>query len=135
VQLMPSELVATVPTALLGPELAKYGQPVDWVVRRRPDGTRYQVFEPRVVGANPILPEIEDLLSVIEQHQREEGHYGRHKPDGALLRSSDIEDTYLSLRQGTDDDPIDLAAVKATAEKLGQSYDYILHALAFYIGY
>jgi hypothetical protein len=70
VQLMPSELVATVPAALLG-ELAKYGQPVDWVVRRRPDGTRYQIFEPRTVGENPVLPEIEDLLRVIEQHQRE----------------------------------------------------------------
>lgn len=61
---------------------------------------------------------------------------GRRKPDGTLLRSSDIEDTYLSFcGKDSYNDPIDLVAVRATAEKLGQEYDYILHALEIDMGY
>ena len=133
VRLVASELVVTVPTALLRPELAKYGQPVDCVIRRRPDGHRYQAFERRTAGPKQTANQRLDFFMWATLIDADE--HGRHKPDGTLLYSSDIEDTYLSLRQGTDDDPIDLVAVKATAEKLGQTYDYILHALDTDFGY
>jgi hypothetical protein len=71
VQFSPSDLVAEFPIELSGDlslcaDLSLYGQPVDCVVRVRADGLCYLHYElVRPAGVNPVLPELERLLSGI----------------------------------------------------------------------
>lgn len=56
------------PALLLGgTELARYGQSVDYVVRQRADGYRYQSFIAATAEhENPFTKQLEELLSVID---------------------------------------------------------------------
>ena len=54
------------PADMFDGKLRLYGQPIDCVVRVGADGFRYQHFEARPAEANPALPELERLLSLIK---------------------------------------------------------------------
>jgi len=66
VQFPEPDLTVEFPVELFDAGLAKYGQVVDYVVKLRPNGFRFQCFESRSADDNPVLPELESLLSRID---------------------------------------------------------------------
>jgi hypothetical protein len=67
VQFFEPDSTVEFPTELFAPGLAKYGQVIDYVVRRRADGFQVQSFEAGSAKQNPSLAELERLLSGIDR--------------------------------------------------------------------
>ena len=59
------DLTIDFPAVLFDVDLAKYGQPVDYIVIQSANGGVYQIFERRNGGENPILPELTKILETI----------------------------------------------------------------------